>query len=68
MGKITIKGTTQVTGHFLNLQFCMFEKSQKKHNNLDCNVGEYFPLIENFTCSKFDTNQKYFCMFKTFKP
>jgi hypothetical protein len=30
---------------------------------------EYFSfIIAKFTCSKFDTNQKYFCMFKTLKP
>ncbi len=29
---------------------------------------EYFPLIAKFTCSKLDTNQKYFCMFKALKP
>jgi hypothetical protein len=36
MGKITVKGTTQVCGHSLKLQFCMFERSQGKHNGLDC--------------------------------
>jgi hypothetical protein len=29
---------------------------------------EYFSLIAKFICSKFDTNQKYFCMSKTLKP
>ncbi len=29
---------------------------------------EYFSLIAKFTCSKLDRNQKYFCMFKAFKP
>jgi len=29
---------------------------------------EYFPLIALFTCSKLDTNQFFFCMFKAFKP
>jgi hypothetical protein len=32
------------------------------------NFLEYFPLIAKFTCSKFDPNQKCFCMFKTLKP
>ncbi len=37
MGKIIIKGATQVSaGHSLKLYFCMFEKSQRKHNSLDC--------------------------------
>jgi hypothetical protein len=36
VGKIIVKGATQVSGQFLKLHFCMFEKSQKKHNNLDC--------------------------------
>jgi hypothetical protein len=37
LGKNAIKGTTRVSGHFLKLHFCMFERSQLKHNNLDCN-------------------------------
>jgi hypothetical protein len=32
----TVIGTTQMSGHSLTLHFCMFEKSQVKHNNLDC--------------------------------
>jgi hypothetical protein len=28
MGKIIVKGATQVNGHSLKLHFCMFEKSQ----------------------------------------
>jgi hypothetical protein len=36
MGKITIKGATQVSGHSLKLHFSMFERSQGKHNSLDC--------------------------------
>jgi hypothetical protein len=36
LGKITIKGTTQVSGHFLKLHFYMFERSQGKHKSLDC--------------------------------
>jgi hypothetical protein len=34
--KNTIKGTTQVNGHSLKLHFYMFERSQSKHNSLDC--------------------------------
>jgi hypothetical protein len=37
-GKNTIKEATQVIGHSLKLHFCMFEKSQVKHNNLDCHI------------------------------
>jgi hypothetical protein len=39
MGKITIKEATQVNGHSLKLHFCMFEKSQGKHNSLDYHNG-----------------------------
>jgi len=48
-----------VSGHSLKLHFFLFEKSQGKHNNLDCQKKlEYFPLIAKFTCSKFYTTQK----------
>jgi hypothetical protein len=58
-----------VNEHFLKLYFYMFEKSQRKHNNLNChNFLEYFSIIAKFTCSKLDTNQKCFYMFKTFRP
>jgi hypothetical protein len=36
MGKNTVKGATQVNGDFLKPHFCMFERSQRKHNSLDC--------------------------------
>jgi hypothetical protein len=36
MGKIIVKGATQVIHHSLKLQFCMFERLQGKHNSLDC--------------------------------
>jgi hypothetical protein len=36
VGLNTIKRTIQVNGHSLKLQFCMFKRSQMKHNNLDC--------------------------------
>ncbi len=42
-----------MSGHSLKLHFCMFERSQMKHNNLDCpNVFRIFSLITKFTCSK----------------
>jgi hypothetical protein len=39
MDKIRVKGATQVSEHYLKLYFCMFEKSQGKHNSLDCQNG-----------------------------
>ncbi len=42
-GKNTFKGVTQVNEHFLKLHFCMFERSQVKHNNLDCH--KFFALF-----------------------
>jgi hypothetical protein len=58
-----------VSGHFLELHFCMFERSQGKHNNLDYHrfFGIFFPLLAKFICSMFDTNKKCFYMFKTLK-
>ncbi len=45
MDKITIKGPIQVSGHSLKLHFYMFERSQMKHNNLDChNVFGVFSI------------------------
>jgi hypothetical protein len=35
-GKKIVIGATQVSGHFLKPHFCMFERSQMKHNSLDC--------------------------------
>jgi hypothetical protein len=35
MGKNIVKGSTQVNGHSLKLQFYIFERSQVKHNSLD---------------------------------
>jgi hypothetical protein len=39
-----VKGATQVNGYSLNLHFCVFEKSQGKHNSLDYHFffGEIF--------------------------
>jgi hypothetical protein len=34
--KNIVKEATQVSGHSLKLHFCMFERSQVKHNSLDC--------------------------------
>jgi len=36
MGENTFKGATQVNGHSLKLYLFVFEKSQEKHNSLDC--------------------------------
>jgi hypothetical protein len=35
-GKIIVKRATQVNGHSLKLHFYIFEKTQGKHNSLDC--------------------------------
>ncbi len=42
--KNIVKGATQVSGHFLKLHLCMFEKSHVKYNNLDCHnfLGNIF--------------------------
>ncbi len=55
-----------MNGHSFKIFFCMFEISQRKYNNLDFHKKklEYFSLIEKMTCSKFQTNQKCFCIFK----
>jgi hypothetical protein len=58
MGKNKAKGATQVNGHFFKLHFCMFERSQMKHDSLDCHdFLECLSSIAKLTCSKFDTNQ-----------
>jgi len=45
MGKNVVKGATQVNGHLWKLHFWMFEKSQVKHNNLNChNFFEIFSI------------------------
>ncbi len=68
LGKIIVIGAIQVSGHSLKLHFWMFERSQGKHNSLDCHKFlKYFPLIVKFTCSKLDSNQKCFFMFKALK-
>ncbi len=54
-----------MSGHSLKLHFCIFKGSQGKHNSLNYHIFlEYFPLIAKFICSKLDTYQKCFCMFK----
>jgi hypothetical protein len=35
VGKNKVEGAIQVSGHSLKEHFCMFERSQRKHNNLD---------------------------------
>jgi hypothetical protein len=47
-----------VNGHFLKLHFCMFERSQMKHDSLDCHdFLEYLLSFAKLTCSKFNTIQ-----------
>jgi len=36
VGKNKVKGATQMSGHFFKLLFCMFERSQMKHNSSNC--------------------------------
>ncbi len=36
LGKIIVKRAIQVSKDSLNLHFCIFERSQRKHNSLDC--------------------------------
>ncbi len=36
IGKNIVKDSTQVNGHSLKLHFCIFKRSQRKHNSLDC--------------------------------
>jgi hypothetical protein len=66
LGKDIVKGATQVWGHSLKLYFCMFKSSKGNHNNLDYHefFWDFFSLIENFTCSKLDTNQFFFACSK----
>ncbi len=33
-----VEGAISVSGHCLKLYFCMFEKSQGNHNNLNCQI------------------------------
>jgi hypothetical protein len=44
LGKNTVKKTTQVSEHFFKLHFCMFNRSQVKHNSLD-----YLFFLEMFS-------------------
>ncbi len=69
MGKNIVKGATQVSGHSLKYIFvCLKDHKWSIIVWIVIIFGEYFSLIAKFTCSKFDTNQKCFCMFKTLKP
>jgi hypothetical protein len=58
---LNLVNATQMSEHSLKLNFCMFEESQGKHNNLECHkVFGIFFIVENFTCSKFNINQIFF--------
>jgi hypothetical protein len=61
LGKNTVKGATQVSGHSLKLRFYVFERSQAKHNNLD--YHNVFGIFFN-NCKIYMLKV---CMFKTFK-
>jgi hypothetical protein len=68
-GENIVKRAIKVSVHFLKLHFCMFEKSQVSIIIwIFIILLEYFSLITKLTCSKLETNQKCFCMFKAFKP
>jgi hypothetical protein len=43
-----------VSGHSLKIAFCMFKRSQGKHNSSDCHKSFWniFHLIAKFICSK----------------
>jgi hypothetical protein len=48
-----------VSGHFWKLHFCLFEKSQGKHNSLDHHKKNLIFFINcKVTCSKLNTNKK----------
>jgi hypothetical protein len=66
-GENSIKGSTYVSGNFLKLHFCIFEKSKGEHNSLVVNIYFGIPLLTKFQCSKINANQKSLCMFKTLK-
>jgi len=54
-----------MNGHSLKLHFCTFEKSQVKHNNLDCH--KFFGMFSiKVYMPKLDIKKKN-CMFKAFK-
>jgi len=65
LGKIIVKRTIQVSEHSLNLHFCIFERSQRKHNNLDCHKVfgifsiNYNIYIYNINYNKQGTKQDY---------
>ncbi len=49
-------------GHSLEPHFCMFERSQGKHNGLDYDriFLKKIQLVAKFICSMLDTNLKCF--------
>jgi hypothetical protein len=52
-----VNGAIEVNGYSLKLHFCVFERSQGKHNSLDYHFFfEIFLYFVKFTCSKLDTN------------
>ncbi len=69
MGKNIVKGATQVSGHSLKYIFvCLKNHWWSLIVWIVIMFLEYFPLIAKNMCSKFNTNQKCFCMFKALKP
>jgi hypothetical protein len=72
MGKTTIKKSHPNEWKLLKIVFLYVWKITRKHNSLDCQIflaiSKNFSLITKFTCSKVNTIQKCFCMFKALKP
>jgi hypothetical protein len=60
MGKNTVKGATQMSRHSLKLNFCMFERSQVKHNNLDCQkkIGIFFINYKDYMLKSWHKSKK----------
>ncbi len=68
-GKITVKGTTQMSGHSLKLHFvCLKDKKGSIIVWIIIIFLQYFPLIAKVTCSNLDITKECFYMFKTLKP
>jgi len=67
-GKNIVKGATKMSGPSLKLFICLKYHKWSIIVYIVIIFWEYFSIIAKFTCSKFDTNKKCFCMFKSFKP
>jgi hypothetical protein len=70
LGKIIVKGATQMSGHSLKLHFCMFERLEGKHNSLDCHkcFWNIFHQLQSLHVQSLTQIKECFCMFKALKP